>query len=121
MKRILIIGLFLAGCNSQSHPVVSVSKPVANTKELQEKWLHSYTALANKSTVRTYECISEMYSLVYSHVASGPVCKASCALWDELDDMVANAPAYIENPEQYKSKEATYCKKKSKKQRASLR
>lgn len=104
MKQIatlVAVLVFLCGCSSKPEP--------PDTTESELRWLREMTRLENTYTERTYQCMTEMYSLAYRPVNSGPVCRESCKLLEQVNTMAANAPAYIDNPQQYALGESKVC------------
>jgi hypothetical protein len=81
---------------------------------LRTDWYLKETALANEYTIRTWQCVTEMYSLAYDPVNSGPVCKESCVLLRRVNEMAAQAPPYIENPGKYALGDSKVCKERKK-------
>jgi len=67
----------------------------------REAWDLNYIDLAYRNTSKAYECISEIYSLTYHPVDSGPICRSYHKESKELDRIVCAAPDYVENKEQY--------------------
>ena len=110
-KAWLMAAIFLAGCGTTQPGRVEVSaNDSSSQKWLRVEWNLRYTAMTNEFTERTYQCITEMYSLAYHPVESGPVCQESCALLDRVNEMVAQAPPYIVNPQQYALPPSKVCK-----------
>jgi len=107
---LLLVSLLLCSCAPDSNPQQPALRDIQHTKELKTNWYLSYAALANKGTERTYQCISEMYSLAYKPVNSGPICEDSCELWEKLNKMVAEAPAFVDNPSQYAVDKGKVCR-----------
>jgi hypothetical protein len=57
--------------------------------------------------------MSEMYSLAYHPVGSGPICRESCAQLQKVNAMADSAPSYIDNPQQYNlGKPPEFCRSK---------
>ena len=78
----------------------------------EAEWESAYTKQADLFTTRTYECISEMYSLAYTPVDNGPMCQQACDQLHKVNAMVDSAPSYIENPRQYYLGDASFCHSK---------
>ena len=103
---LFLLAALLVGCKASGIDAVTT----ANLD--RAAWLTRYADKANLSTVRTYQCISEMYSLAYRPIDSGPICRDACELIKQVNAFVQTAPAGIENPQQYKLDESGVCTKK---------
>lgn len=68
----------------------------------RDAWLMDFTQRTNHNTAISYTCMSEMYSLVYKPVDSGPICREYCEGLRSINKMVDSAPIYIDNPDQYR-------------------
>ena len=119
MTRFLTLALLMGlwGC-TKSAPVQSETRLPAsekiNTTELRIQWLGAIDRIEREYTVRTYQCMTEMYSLVYSPVNSGPICRASCELLSQANAMAASGPSYVDNPQQYALGKSDVCADNSK-------
>jgi hypothetical protein len=115
MKAVWFIFVCLAfvGC-SKDHSVTQsgtwhVVEEQHDNTSLQIEWIKRMTELELTYTTRTYQCITEMYSLAYRPVNSGPVCRESCKLLKQINVTAAEAPTYINNPQQYAQGESKVC------------
>jgi hypothetical protein len=121
--KIRITGLILivmCGCHSiqTAAPILDAKKDTSSTDIIlkQVRWKVDYADKSSMFTERTYQCISEMYSLAYTPVDNGPVCRESCKLFAEVNSFVDSAPIYIENPQRYSLKgKGGICEKKYRK------
>lgn len=98
--------MLFAGCHgaSKTGPMSVIEAVRPDTLVLNINWNRKYSKEANLATTETYSCISEMYSLAYSPVNAGPVCREACAQMDKVNAMVTSAPSSVQNPEQYRIK-----------------
>lgn len=97
-----ILGLAaFSGLGWELYRISKESSATPDYAEAKTQWLNSYTEEVNRSTSAGYACISEIWSLTFHPVNSGPVCRDYCKQLREIDKVVSEAPAYIDNPKQY--------------------
>jgi len=80
-------------------PAPSLDELATQNQIARTNWLLRYTSLTSQSTTEGYACISEMYSLTYDPVDSGPACYDFCESKAKVNEMVDSAPSFISDTE----------------------
>jgi hypothetical protein len=119
MLVVLILGL--TGCTAPAPPAISqvaprASAPAPDTEALKVQWLLQMSHLSNQYTERTYQCMTEMYARAFvpegGRVNAGPICRESCKLLDQVNEMAKTGPTYVDNPQQYALGSSDVCSPK---------
>src|ERR1039458_4790100 len=85
----ILLACGMLGCSAKpNQPTATQVKSQASEPQqmTQLEFDMRVTPLANRATARVYQCMTEMYSLKYHPVSSGPVCRDACELYKTLND-----------------------------------
>lgn len=98
MKKVIFtVALLLCGCKRESTvaqlpTAITQQAPQPDTRLTEVEWNSEYIRVTSVFTVRTYQCITEMYSLAYKPVNAGPVCRDACDLFHQVNALVDKSP-----------------------------